>query len=330
MHTASFYTHRGFYTEKPLHTGAVYTQKVLHREVFTLRSFCTQTPRSLYTQKLLHKEVFTQRAFYTQTRLHTEAFTQRSLHTEELLHTKAFTHRKLLHSHRGFYTEKSLHKGAFYTQKVLHRAVFTPRSFCTQTSGSFFTQNFLHEEGLTERVFTHRRVCTQKLLHRKAFTQRSFYTRKLLHTVKSLHRRFTQRSFHTQKLLHKEVFTQSCFYIQKLLHTKAFTQRSLCTEAPVHEVTSWNWQQFFGKNPCHDLPWTFFKKHKEYISEAGPHPKLSSPHCDEMEGREIRRSRRGASALKSGQGPPGRGIAVRQFSPLRRREGPPPLPPTTR
>ena len=71
--------------------------------------------------------------------------------------------------------------------------------------------------------------------------------------MKSLHRRFTQRSFHTQKLLHKEVFTQSGFYIQKLLHTKAFTQRSLCTEAPLHEVTSWNWQQFFGKNPCHEL-----------------------------------------------------------------------------
>ena len=35
-----------------------------------------------------------------------------------------------------------------------------------------------------------------------------------------------------------------------------------------------------------------------------------------------------AAALKSGQGPPGRGIAVRRFSPLRRREGPPPLPPT--
>ena len=38
----------------------------------------------------------------------------------------------------------------------------------------------------------------------------------------------------------------------------------------------------------------------------------------------------GAAALKSGQGPPGRGIAVRQFSPLRRREGPPPQPQTTR
>ena len=66
------------------------------------------------------------------------------------------------------------------------------------------------------------------------------------------------------------------------------------------------------------------------MSEAGPHPKaFQPPHCDEMEGREIRRSRRGALALKSGQGPPGRVLAVRQFSPLRRREGPPPLPQAT-
>ena len=39
--------------------------------------------------------------------------------------------------------------------------------------------------------------------------------------------------------------------------------------------------------------------------------------------------RQGALALKSGQGPPGRGIAERRFSPLRRREGPPPLPQAT-
>ena len=86
----SFYTYRGFYAEKSLHKGAFYTQKVLHREVFTLRSFCAQTSRSLYTQKLLHKEVFTQKAFYTQTRLHTkllhrEAFTQRSFYTQKHL-----------------------------------------------------------------------------------------------------------------------------------------------------------------------------------------------------------------------------------------------------
>ena len=58
---------------------------------------------------------------------------------------------------------------------------------------------------------------------------------------KYLHRRaFTQRSFHAQKeaFTRAEVFTQSGFYTQKLLHTNAFTQRSLCTEAPLHEVTS--------------------------------------------------------------------------------------------
>ena len=43
----SFYTHRGFYTEKSLHKGPFYIQNVLHKEVFTLRSFCTQTSWSL-------------------------------------------------------------------------------------------------------------------------------------------------------------------------------------------------------------------------------------------------------------------------------------------
>ena len=82
---------QGFYTKNSLHKGAFYTQKILHREDFTLRIFCTQTSRSFYTQKFLHEEIFTQRVFYTQTRLHTEAFTQRSLYIEEHLHTKAAT-----------------------------------------------------------------------------------------------------------------------------------------------------------------------------------------------------------------------------------------------
>jgi hypothetical protein len=42
--------------QKLLHTKA-HTEKSLHRETFTHRSF--------YTQKLLHREVFTQRRFYT-------------------------------------------------------------------------------------------------------------------------------------------------------------------------------------------------------------------------------------------------------------------------
>ena len=114
-------------------------------------------------------------------------------------------------------------------------------------------------------------------------------------------------------------------FTQKLLHTKAFTQRSLCTEAPLHEVTSWNWQQFFGKNPWQELSGThllpkkavyfqqssysmtffqFSKNIRNIFLKQVPVQKLSSPHCDEMEGREIRRSRRGASALKSGDASP--------------------------
>ena len=103
------------------HRSFLHTQGLLHREVFTLRSFCTQTSRSFYTQKFLHEEVFTQRGFYTQMRLHTEAFTQRSLYTEELLHTKAFTHSELLHT--GAFTQRSL-----YTELFTHRRFYTEKS----------------------------------------------------------------------------------------------------------------------------------------------------------------------------------------------------------
>ena len=122
----------------------------------------------------------------------------------------------------SFYTEKSLHKGAFYIQKVLHREVFTLRSFCTQTSRSFFTQKlFTRRRPDRERLFTHRRVCTQKLLHREAFTQRSFYTQKHLHTASFYaHRGFyTEKSFTQRSFLHTEGFTQRSLYFKELLHT---------------------------------------------------------------------------------------------------------------
>ena len=51
----------------------------------------------------------------------------------------------------------------------------------------------------------------------------------------------------------------------------------------------------------------FSKNIRNIFLKQVPVQKLSSPHCDEMEGREIRRSRRGASALKSGRRPRGRG-----------------------
>ena len=134
--------------EKSLHKGAFYTQKVLHREVFTLRSFCTQTSRSLYTKKLLHKEVFTQiYSFHTQTRLHTEAFTQRSLYTKWFLHTETFTH-------KSFYKEKSLHRGAFTrSNKLKLAAVLREKplagafgnSLAPQKSRLFPTKFLFHE-----------------------------------------------------------------------------------------------------------------------------------------------------------------------------------------
>ena len=145
------------------------------------------------------------------------------------------THRSFC-THRGFYTEKSVHKGAFYTQKVLHREVFTLRRVCTQTSRSFYSQKFLQytKKSLHRGFVTHRRVCTQKLLHREAFTQRSF-----LHTEG-----FTPRSLYSKELLrtnllelvHTEAVTQRSLYTESFntqtrLYTETFTQRSLDTES---------------------------------------------------------------------------------------------------
>ena len=109
------------------------------------------------------------------------------------------------------------------------------------------------------------------------------------------------------------VFTHRNFYTQKLLHREVFAQRRLDMKSQV-EIGSSSSGKTLGrsfraltcspKKPSisNKVPVLFFfKKRKEYISEAGPHPKaFQPPHCDEMEGREIRRSRRGASAQKFG------------------------------
>ena len=109
------------------------------------------------------------------------------------------------------------------------------------------------------------------------------------------------------------VFTHRNFYTQKLLHREVFAQRRLDMKSQV-EIGSSSSGKTLGrsfraltcspKKPSisNKVPVLFFfKKRKEYISEAGPHPKaFQPPHCDEMEGREIRRSRRGALAHKSG------------------------------
>ena len=76
---------------------------------------------------------------------------------------------------------------------------------------------------------THRRVCTQTLLHTDAFTHRRFNTQTLLHTEACTHRRF-----YTQTLLHTDAFAQRRSYTQTLLHTDAFTHRSFYTQTLLH------------------------------------------------------------------------------------------------
>ena len=84
------------------------------------------------------------------------------------------------------------------------------------------------------QTFTHRRFCTQTLLHTDTFTRRCFCTQTLLHTEAFAHRRFyTQTPLHidaftlyTQTHLHTDHFTHRHFYAQTILHTDTFTHRS--------------------------------------------------------------------------------------------------------
>ena len=78
---------------------------------------------------------------------------------------------------------------------------------------------------------THRRVCTQTLLHTDAFTHRRFNTQTLLHTEACTHRRF-----YTQTLLHTDAFAQRRSYTQTLLHTDAFTHRRFTQDAFTHRL----------------------------------------------------------------------------------------------
>ena len=109
--------HTGVFTQRNLYTEEfVYTQKVLPREVFILRSFCAQTFWSFYTQKLLHREVFTQRAL-----------THRRVYTQKLLHREAFAQR--VFTHESLYTQRNL-----YTDALSHRETSTQKETFTQRS----------------------------------------------------------------------------------------------------------------------------------------------------------------------------------------------------
>ena len=107
--------------------------------------------RPRYTQKLLQQEFFAHRDFETQALLRTEALTHR-----QLLHTEAFTHRCF--THRYLHPQTPLH-AELLTQMFLLRSLYKQMFFYTQ------------------KLYTHPRLCTQKLSHTGAFAQG-----KLLHT----------------------------------------------------------------------------------------------------------------------------------------------------
>ena len=151
------------------------------------------------------------------------------------------------------------------------------------------------------------------------------YTKWFLHTET-----FTHKSFYTEKSLHRGAFTRSnqlklaAVVRDKLL--AAVVRDKLLAGAFGNSLAPQKSRLFPTKFLFHEL---FSKNIRNIFLKQVPIQKLSSPHCDEMEGREIRRSRRGALALKIIRpGAPWPWHSRRRFSPLRRREGPPPLPPT--
>ena len=92
------------------------------------------------------------------------------------------------------------------------------------------------QKSLLDSAFTHRRICTEKLLHTEDYTRKSSYTQRPLHRED-----FPQRSLYTEQLQHTEAFTQERFYTEKplherLLHREVPTQRSFYTEKPCHRA----------------------------------------------------------------------------------------------
>ena len=152
LHTGAFahtrLTKRSFYTQKllqPFHKKA-FTQKLLHRDAFTNRSF--------YTQKLLHREDFAQRSFFTDKRLREGTLSTNGFYIQQLSHREAFA-----------WT-------SFYIQVCFHRAAFM--------RSSFYTLKLWRREAFTQRGLLRTEVCfdTEKRLNRASFIHRSIYTHK--------------------------------------------------------------------------------------------------------------------------------------------------------
>ena len=99
---------------------------------------------------------------------------------------------------------------------------------------------------------------------------------------------FTHKSFYTEKSLHRGAFTRS----NKLKLAAVLREKTLAG-AFGNSLAPQKSRLFPTKFLFHEL---FSKNIRNIFLKQVPIQKLSSPHCDEMECREIRRSRRGASA----------------------------------
>jgi len=98
--------------------------------------------------------------------------------------------------------------------------------FCTGTllqTDDVYAQKPVHRAAFM-RTLTQRGLCTDKLLHADAFTNRGFYAN------------YTQKFLSTDAL-HKDAFARINKGTQALLNTEPFTRRNLCTEQLLHKET---------------------------------------------------------------------------------------------
>ena len=174
------------FTQKHFYTRILHPETLLHRDAVTHSAFDT-THKRFYTQTLLHTDPFTRRPFYTQKLVHTDPFTHKFIDRETLLHTR-------------FYILTSSHRDVVHTDPLSHATALFDYSATSLKPNSF-----------TQKRFHARSPHTETLLHRNAFTHKPFYT--------------THKRFCTQTLLHTNISTEKHFYTQMLLHTNIFTQR---------------------------------------------------------------------------------------------------------
>ena len=149
---------------------------------------------------------------------------------------------KKVFARRSFYPQRPLHIGAFAHRSWLHRAVFThklsyiPMLVDTEafTDRSFYTEAYTHGNFHTQKLKHRAVLCTQKLLHREAFTHRSLCTEQPLDRAV-----FTRRSCHfleTDALIRRSLYTQNFLHAERFLHREPFDREAFAQSnfKPLH------------------------------------------------------------------------------------------------